>query len=136
MEITPQEFIKGIKEGKTERELNLKQVLDFSQFSINKLIKHGHTTKSAKEHLSTDYSNGFTICTECGSFYQLDKGFTKHMSKGCLHCEGVEKHRCYHVNASTPEYGGFPARMMSVMFDDGMSYCKDKLNIERFKGIV
>ena len=40
------------------------------------------------------------------------------------------------VEASTPQYGGFPARMMCVMFDDRMSYCKDKLNIERFKAIV
>jgi len=73
MYITPKEFIEGIKSGKTERELNLKPEPDFSQFSIDRLIKNGHTTESAKEHLNTDYSNGFTICSECGSFYELGK---------------------------------------------------------------
>ena len=136
MNITAEEFINSIKKGKTETELNLKQAPYFSEFDINKLIKNGHDRESAIAHLSTDYSNGFTICSECGSYYTLGKGFTKHMSKGCLHCEGEAEHRCYHVNASSPRYGGFPARMMCVMFDDGMSYCKDKLNIETFKAIV
>jgi hypothetical protein len=136
MNITAKEFIKGIKSGKTERELNLITDPYISQSEVNKLIRFGHTNKSAKEHLSTDYSNGFTICSECGSYYTLGKGFTKHISKGCVHCEGEAKHRCYHVEASTPQYGGFPARMMCVMFDDGMSYCKAKLNIETFKAIV
>jgi len=136
MYITPQEFIKAIKSGKTERELNL--IIDpiISQSEVNRLIRYGHTNKSAIEHLSTDYSDGFTICSECGSHYVLGKGFTKHMSKGCIHCEGEEKHRCYHVEATSPTFGGFPARTMCIMFDDGMSYCKDKLNVELFKPMV
>ena len=86
--------------------------------------------------MQTDYSNGFTICSNCGSYYDLGKGFTKHLSIGCLHCEGEAKHRVYHVNASKPSEGGFPARWMAQMFDDGMSYCKDRLQIEKFKNIV
>lgn len=88
---------------------------------------------SATEHLTCDYDNGFTICKKCGSFYDLGKGFTKHLSNGCLHCEGAEKHHVYHVNASKPSEGGFPARNMSNMFDDGMSYCEAELQIEKFK---
>lgn len=133
MNITPQEFLQSLKEGKTERELNLLPTyeIDFSERSTL-VRKYGHTFQEATNHLSTDYKNGFTICATCGSFYALGKGFTKHLSKGCLHCEGEEKHRVHHVNASKPSEGGFPARYMSTMFDDGMSYCKDKLQIKKF----
>jgi hypothetical protein len=134
MNITPIEFIQSLKEGKTERELNEKSNKTIDESELCFLIKrYDHTVESAKEHLLTDYSNGFTICKKCGSFYQLGEGFTKHLSNGCLHCEGVENHRVYHVEASPIRYGGFPARWMSQMFDDGMSYCKDKLQIEKYK---
>lgn len=136
MYLSPSEFIELIKEGKTIKELNKKETTEYSRIEFNKLLTYGHTRESAKEHLLTDYSNGFTICKKCGSFYQLGKGFTKHISNGCLHCEGEEKHRVYYVNASEPRYGGFPARYMSQMFDDGMSYCKDKLEIEKYKSEV
>ena len=86
--------------------------------------------------MQTDYSNGFTICSTCGSYYFLGKGFIKHLSKGCLHCEGEEKHRVYYVNASLPSEGGFPARWMSTMFDDGMSYVKSKLEIQKYKPLI
>jgi len=132
MNITPQQFLTSLREGKTERQLNLKESDYIDTKEVEKLIKYGHTAVSAREHLQTDYSNGFTICANCGSFYKLGNGFTKHLSKGCLHCEGQEKHRLYFVNASKPKDGGFPARWMSVMFDDGMSYCKDKLEIGIF----
>lgn len=137
MNITPEFFLQSLKDGKTEKELNKKESTYIDQSELNELIKkYGHTIESAKEHLSTDYSNGFTICSTCGSFYYLGKGFTKHLSNGCLHCEGSEKHRVYFVNASKPSEGGFPARYMSIMFDDGMRYCKDKLQIERFKNLI
>lgn len=134
MNITPIQFITSILEGKTEKELNRTESGYIDPKKYKKLTKkYGHSHESATEHLLTDYSNGFTICGTCGSFYNLGEGFTKHLSKGCLHCEGQEKHRVYHVNASKPSEGGFPARYMSVMFDDKMSYCKDKLQIEKFK---
>lgn len=136
MNLSPIEFIQSLKDGKTEKELNKKESVYFDEKEIKKLIKYGHDRESAKEHLSIDYSNGFTICGKCGSYYHLGNGFTKHLSNGCLHCEGSEKHRVYFVNASEPQYGGFPARYMSSMFDDGMSYCKDKLQIEMFKNEV
>lgn len=138
MNITPEIFLQSLKEGKTERELNLTESLYVDHIELKKLTskKYGHTVKSATDHLQTDYSNGFTICGNCGSFYHLGKGFTKHLSKGCLNCEGEEKHFVYFVNASEPQYGGFPARYMSKMFDDGMSYCKDKLEIEKYKDII
>jgi len=137
MNITPEQFIKFLTDGKSEKELNKKESNTYSQVRLNELVKeYGHTIESAKEHLLTDYSNGYTICSCCGSFYQLGEGFTKHLSKGCLNCEGTEKHRVYQVNASKPSEGGFPARYMSVMFDDGMSYCKDKLVIEKYKNLL
>ena len=137
MNILPEQFLQSLKDGKTEKELNKKESTYIDQSEFNRLVKeYGHTPESAKDHLLTDYSNGFTICSKCGSFYYLGKGFTKHLSCGCLHCEGSEKHRVYFVNASNPSEGGFPARHMSIMFDDGMSYCKDKLQIERFKDLV
>ena len=137
MNISPEIFLQSLKEGKTERELNLKADLYIDPSKLKTYVKeYGHTVESAKECLLTDYSNGFTICGGCGSFYQLGKGFKKHLSKGCLHCEGEDKHHVYHVEASEPRFGGFPARFMSRMFDDGMSYCKDKLQIEMYKNLV
>lgn len=131
MNITPLEFLSSLKHGKTEFELNRTESLYIDPIEFKKLTskKYGHTVQSATEHLQTDYSNGYTICSECGSFYQLGNGFTKHLSKGCLHCEGEEKHKVYRANASPPKYGGFPARDMCIMFDDGMSYVKSKLEV-------
>jgi hypothetical protein len=134
MNITPKQFLTAIKDGKTERELNLKESSYVNPVELKRLTseRYGHTIESATKYLLTDYSNGFTICRECGSFYPTGKGFTKHLSNGCLHCEGEEKHPIYFVNASKPSEGGFPARWISQMFDDGMSYCKDKLEIGMF----
>jgi len=137
MDITPLQFLQELKNGKSEKELNIKSDLTIDITEFKKLIEiYGHTIASATEHLQTDYSNGFTICKKCGSFYTLGKGFTKHLSNGCLNCEGEEKHKVYFVNASAPRYGGFPARYMSVMFDDGLHYCKDKLIIGKYKNEV
>lgn len=137
MNITPEIFLQSLKEGKTERELNLTESLFVDPTEHKKLVKkYGHTNQEATDHLQTDYTNGFTICGDCGSFYQLGKGFTKHLSKGCLNCEGKSKHRVYSVQASTPAFGGFPARYMSVMFDDRMSYTKDELQINKFKDLL
>lgn len=138
MNITPEQFIQALKEGKTERELNNTESMYVNPKELKKLTskRYGHSIASATDHLTTDYTNGFTICGKCGSFYYLGKGFTKHLSAGCLNCEGETKHHCYHVNASPPKFGGFPARTMCVMFDDGMSYCKDKLQIGRFANLV
>lgn len=136
MNITPEFFLSSLKEGKTERQLNLKEDLFVDPKELKQLIKYGHSVESATNHLQTDFSNGFTICGDCGSFYHLGKGFTKHLSKGCLNCEGESKHNVYHVNASSPAYGGFPARYMSVMFDDGMSYCKNKLEVNKYKDLI
>jgi len=132
MNITPEMFLQSLKEGKTEKELNKKESIFFDHKEINKLIEYGHSLDSAKDHLSTDFSNGFTICSVCGSYYHLGNGFTKHLSNGCLNCEGETKHKAYFVNASKPKDGGFPARYMCQMFDDGMHYCKDKLQINKF----
>jgi hypothetical protein len=138
MKLTPVEFLNGLSEGKTEKELNRTESGYIDQVELKKLTseKYGHTIESATDHLLTDYSNGFTICACCGSYYHLGKGFTKHLSNGCLHCEGSGKHHVYHVNASKPSEGGFPARDMSVMFDDKMHYCKDKLQIGVFSNEV
>lgn len=133
MVLSPIEFLDKIKSGISEKELNKKKDVIFFQNEINELIRNGHAIESAKDHLSTDYSDGFTICKKCGSYYHLGKGFTKHLSNGCLICEGEEKHRVYWVEKSEPRYGGFPARYMSVAFDDGMSYCKDKIEKHKFK---
>ena len=137
MNITPEQFLQSLKEGKTERELNLTEDLYIDPIRLEELvIVYEHTKEYATECLQTDYSNGFTICSTCGSYYHLGKGFSKHLSKGCLHCEGEEKHRVYYVNASLPSEGGFPARFMSSMFDDGMSYIKTKLEIEKYKLLI
>ena len=136
MNITPEQFLQSLKEGKPEKELNLTEDLYVDPIRLEELITvYEHTKESATEHLQTDYSNGFTICSTCGSYYHLGKGFRKHLSKGCLHCE-AEKHLVYHVNASLPSEGGFPARFMSIMFDDGLSYTKTKLEIEKYKSLI
>lgn len=133
MNLTPEQFIESILSGETERDLNKQVAPVILSKDVLKLIKFGHSAESAREHLSTDYSNGFTICRCCGSFYQLGEGFTKHLSNGCLNCEGIGKHHTYyHEGNNEREYKTSP-RWMSVMFDDGMHYCKDKLQIERFK---
>jgi len=136
MNITPEQFLQSLKEGKTEKELNLTEDLYVDPIRLKELITvYKHTKESATDHLQTDYSNGFTICSTCGSYYFLGKGFIKHLSKGCLHCE-EKKHRVYYVNASFQNEGGFPARFMSIMFDDGMSYVKTKLEIEKYKLLI
>jgi hypothetical protein len=138
MNITPEEFLSLLKKGKALQELNRKpSPLVIDQLEVRELVKkYGHSVESAIEYLSTDYSNGFTICSQCGTFSDLGKGFIKHLSNGCLHCEGESKHRVYHINRSPAEYGGFPARDMSVMFDDGMSYCVSKMQVEKFKSLL
>ena len=137
MNITPEIFIKSIKEGKTEKELNIIDTEPvYLPSEIGKLVHYGHTVESAKEHLNTDYSNGFTICSKCGSYYHLGQGFTKHLSNGCSNCESNDKHMEYHVNASEPKYGGFPARQMVVMFDDHLHYCKDKLQKNKYINLL
>jgi hypothetical protein len=150
MNLTPEQFLQSLQEGKTEKELNQKEnsktIEELKAAGIKKnpatlkyLVKYqGHTEESAAEHLNTDYSNGYTICNKCGSFYYLGKGFTKHLSNGCLHCEGQEKHHIYFNSASDriSKKMGFKPRYMSVMFDDGMSYCKDKLEIEKYKNLL
>lgn len=135
MNITPEQFIEAMLNGQDEKELNRKESSYINPAELRKLMskQYGHTYESATDHLLTDYSNGFTVCKCCGSFYQLGKGFTKHLSNGCLHCEGEGKHMVYWVNASRPSEGGFPARYMCPMFDDGLHYCKDKLQIEKYK---
>lgn len=138
MNITPVQFLEALKTGKTERELNLNESLYVDSAELRKLTskRYGHTIQSATEHLQTDYSNGFTICQKCGSYYELGKGFTKHLSNGCLHCEGEAKHNKYfHRGNNERNYKSDP-RWMSQMFDDGMHYCKDKLKIEKFKDII
>ena len=138
MNLTPEQFLQSLKDGKSEADLNKKESDYIDPIELKKLTsaKYGHTIESAKKHLLTDYSNGFTICKSCGSYYSLGNGFTKHLSNGCLLCEGEDKHRVYHVNASKPSEGGFSARYMSVMFDDGMSYCKDNVEVEMFKNLI
>ncbi len=138
MKINPETFLTLLKEGKTEFELNRTESLYVDPIELKRLTSknYGHSIQSATEHLTTDYSNGYTICKKCGSFYELGKGFTKHLSDGCLFCEGEPKHRIYYVNASERRYGGFPARYMCIMFDDGMHYTKDNLEIEKYKSEV
>ncbi len=134
MNLTPESFLQLLKEGKTEKELNRREsdYIDPAEFKKLTSKEYGHTPESARDHLLTDYSNGFTICSKCGSFYHLGEGFTKHLSNGCLNCEGEEKHRVYWVNQSQKRHGEFPARFMAVMFDDGMHYCKDKLQVAKY----
>lgn len=136
MNITPEEFLKEIKNGKSEKDLNRLENPYFDNNDIKNLIRYGHTLNSAKEYLSTDFTNGFTICKNCGSFYHLGKGFTKHLSNGCVNCEGTEKHYTYwHKGNNEPNYKTSP-RLMCIMFDDGMHYIKDKLQINHFKNLL
>jgi hypothetical protein len=137
MNLTPQEFIKRIIAGESERELNKLENPMIDTKEVQKLIKkYGHTAQSAREYLETDYSNGFTICRNCGTYYHLGKGFSKHMSKGCLHCEGEEKHYTYwHEGNNESNYKTEP-RYMSVYFDDGMHYCRDKAEKAKFQGLI
>lgn len=141
MNITPVEFIAKIKEGKTEHELNLNEnIIVYNdiykdkalQQKMNSLITYGHNAESALEYLNTDYTNGFTVCGVCGSYAYMGKGFSKHLSKGCVHCEGLSKHDYYEVKGNHQ----FPARTMCQMFDDGMHYIKDKLEKEKYKNEV
>lgn len=138
MNITPEQFLQSLKEGKTEKELNLTESLYIDTAELKKLTskRYGHTIQSATEHLQTDYSNGFTICGTCGSYYDLGKGFTKHLSNGCLHCEGQEKHTTYYHKGNNERNYKTEPRWMSQMFDDGMHYCKDKLQIEKFCNLI
>jgi len=134
MNLSPIEFIEAIKSGQKEYELNRTESLYVDPKELKKLTskKYGHSYESAVDHLTTDWSNGFTICGTCGSSSDLGKGFTKHISNGCIFCEGEEKHRKYNVEASPKKYGGFPARTMCVAFDDGMSYTVNKLQKEMY----
>lgn len=133
MNLSELEFIDQIKSGKSEFDLNRTESLYVDPIKYKELIKkYDHTHKSATEHLTTDYSNGFTICGICGSYAQLGKGFSKHISNGCVFCEGESKHRKYQVEASPKIYGGFPARTMCSAFDDGMSYTFSKLVKEKY----
>jgi len=136
MKLTPIEFLTELKNGKTEKELNKNGMTEFDSSELKKLIKYGHNLNSAKELLSTDFSDGFTICKKCGSYYHLGNGFTKHLSNGCLNCEGENNHRCYYVSASKQSEGGFPARWMSQMFDHGIHYCKNELRKEIYKNFL
>lgn len=138
MKLTPIQFLNAISTGKSEKELNRTESREINKYELKKLTskKYGLTYAEATDHLLTDYSDGFTICAKCGSYYHLGTGFTKHLSNGCLHCEGGGKHHTYYVNASKPKDGGFPARWMSQMFDDGMHYCKDNLQIEALNQYV
>lgn len=135
MNITPIEFIESLQNGSKESDLNKNESDYIDMAELKKLTskRYGHTWQSAKDHLLTDYSNGFTICGKCGSYYDLGPGFTKHLSNGCLHCEGESKHYTYfHKGNNEWNYKTSP-RWMSQIFDDGMHYCKDKLVIGKFK---
>jgi hypothetical protein len=148
MKLTPVEFIEAIKNDKNVAELNLvenpKSIEQLKEVSkqnhnrrgtFNHLVRYyGHTEQSAQEYLNTDYSDGYTICKKCGSFYQLGKGFTKHISNGCVHCESNEKHPKNYNNGD--KRLGFAPRWMCCMFDDGLHYCADKLEIEKYKNEV
>ena len=85
MTLTPEQFINFLSTGKTEKEANRKESDYIDPAELKKLTskKYGHTIESATEHLLTDYSNGFTICKHCGTFYLLGSGFTKHISDRC-----------------------------------------------------
>jgi len=135
MKLTPEQFINFLSTGKTEKEASRNESDYINPAELKKLTgkRYGHTIESATDHLLTDYSDGFTICKHCGTYFHLGKGFTKHISDGCLNCEGEEKHRVCHVNASKPSEGGLPARWMSQYFDDGMHYTKDKAEVEKYK---
>lgn len=135
MTLTPIQFINLLSTGKTEKECNRNESDYIDPAELKKLTskRYGHTIQSAKDHLLTDYADGFTICKNCGSYYHLGKGFTKHISNGCLHCEGESKHNTYYHNGNNGRNYKSSPRWMSHMFDDGIHYCKDNLKIEEFK---
>lgn len=138
MKLTPEQFINEILSGKSEYDLNRTESMYVDPIKFKKLTskRYGHTLQSAKDHLTTDYTDGFTICANCGSYYHLGNGFTKHLSNGCLHCEGESKHNTYwHHGNNERNYKTNP-RWMAQMFDDGMHYCKDELEIEKYKYLV
>lgn len=135
MTLTPEQFINLLSTGKTEKDANRNESDYIDAAELRKLTgkKYGLTHAEATEHPLTDYSNGFTICKHCGTFYQLGSGFTKHISDGCLNCEGEEKHQVYWHNGNNErDYKSSP-RWMAIYFDDGMHYCKDKAEVGRFK---
>lgn len=137
MNIAPEKFIELLLSGKTERELNLTESGYIDNAELKKLTskKYGLTYAEAREHLLTDWDNGYTICKCCGTFYQLGQGFTKHLSNGCLNCEGKEKHSTYfHRGNNERNYKTNP-RWMAQYFDDGMHYCMDKAEINKFQPI-
>src|SRR6185436_2349665 len=100
MNLTPEKFLEMLGNKWSEKELNTVSTSQtFAELwgdrmrknpaNLRYLVKHcGHTIESGIEHLNTDYSDGFTICDTCGSYYHLGKGFTKHLSHGCVNCEG------------------------------------------------
>lgn len=135
MKLTPEQFIERILSGENEKDLNRKESNYIDQKELKRLTSKafGHTYESAKNILLTDYSDGFTICKCCGSYYHLGKGFTKHLSNGCLNCEGTEKHYTYYHHGNNERNYKSNPRWMSQMFDDGMHYCKDDLEIEKYK---
>lgn len=139
MNLTPIEFLQALKEGKTEYELNRTSTLYVDPKELKKLTskRYGHTIESAKEHLTTDFTHGFTICSKCGSYHLLGRGFTKHLSNGCIICEGQSKHHCYWVN-ETKVRGSvvFPRREMCVAFDDGLHYTKSQLEACKYEDYI
>jgi len=137
MNLNPEQFIKFLSTGKTEKEANRNESDYIDSAELKKLTskKYGLTHAEARDHLLTDYSNGFTICKCCGTFYQLGNGFTKHISTGCLHCEGEEKHRVYYHNGNNERNYKTSPRWMAQYFDDGMHYCKEKAEIGKFAGL-
>lgn len=135
MTLTPVQFINLISTGKTEKDCNRKESDYIDPAELKKLTgkKYGLTLAEAREHLLTDYSDGFTICKCCGTYYHLGNGFTKHISDGCLNCEGEDKHRVYwHKGNNEWNYKTSP-RWMAQYFDDGMHYCKDKAEPGKYK---
>lgn len=135
MNLTPKQFIELLSTGKTEKELNRKESDYINPAELRKLTSkaYGHSIESAKDHLLTDYSNGFTICKRCGTYYHLGNGFTKHLSDGCLNCEGETKHKVYYHHGNNERNYKTSPRWMATYFDDGMHYCRDKAEIEKFK---
>lgn len=134
MKLTPIQFINYLSTGKTEKEANRNESDYYDHKEATKLIRHyGHTATEAREYLQTDYSDGFTICKHCGTFYHLGQGFIKHISDGCLNCEGEEKHWVYYHNGNNERNYKTSPRWMAQYFDDGIHYCKDKAEISKYK---
>lgn len=135
MNLTPEKFIELLFTGKTEKELNRNESDYIDSAELKKLTgkKYDLTHAEATDHLLTDWTNGFTICKHCGTYYHLGNGFTKHLSDGCLNCEGEKKHRVYwHSGNNERNYKTSP-RWMAQYFDDGIHYCRDEAEIQKFK---